>query len=67
MGSFDSNKENQDRCSKAQGQREKALQNGLEQPIFKDFVVTVSSYHGGDISKQFYLFISWLIVATHGD
>jgi hypothetical protein len=49
MGSFDSNKENQDRCSKAQGQREKALQNGLEQYIFKDFFEAVSSYHGGDM------------------
>ena len=34
---------------KARGRREKALRNGLEQHIFKDFFVTVSSYHGGDM------------------
>jgi hypothetical protein len=37
---------------KANGQREKALRNGIEQHVLKDFFVTVSSYHGGDMESN---------------
>jgi hypothetical protein len=68
---------------KAQGQREKALRNGIEQHISKDYFVTVSSYQGGDmegnsvgclmgqgtkIFEEVATFVKgWLIIATVED
>jgi hypothetical protein len=41
---------NRDRCTQgSQTKREKALRNGIEQHGLKDFFVTMSSYHGGDM------------------
>jgi hypothetical protein len=68
---------------KAQGRREKALRNAIEQHIFKDYFVTVSSYHDGDmegnsmrrlmrqgteILEEVATFVKgWLIIATVED